>query len=205
MRIKFCDMIETYLTIQRQSNGIYKEKGSKFLSFALPVRHIDEIKKHLAAFKKEYYDARHICYAYMLGAEREEYRANDDGEPSGTAGKPILGQINFRGLTNVLVVVVRYFGGILLGTGGLITAYKEAASDALEQAEIIKLTVDCIMDVFFEYPVMDVVMNAIKQHQAQIKIQDFNEGCFIRLIVPIANKTVLFDKLEKVASQVIIS
>lgn len=198
-------MIETYLTIQRQSNGIYKEKGSKFLSFALPVRHIDEIKQHLAAFKKEYYDARHVCYAYMLGAEREEYRANDDGEPSGTAGKPILGQINSRGLTNVLVIVVRYFGGILLGTGGLITAYKEAASDALEQAEIIELTVDCTMDVFFEYPVMDLVMNAIKQYQAQIKIQDFHESCFIRFIVPVANKTVLFDKLEKVVSRVVIS
>ena len=198
-------MIETYLTIQRQSNGIYKEKGSKFLSFALPVKHIDEIKQHLAAFKKEYYDARHVCYAYMLGAEREEYRANDDGEPSGTAGKPILGQINSRGLTNVLVIVVRYFGGILLGTGGLITAYKEAASDALEQAEIIELTVDCTMDIFFEYPVMDLVMNAIKQYQAQIKIQDFHESCFIRFIVPVANKTVLFDKLEKVVSRVVIS
>lgn len=198
-------MIETYLTIQRQSNGIYKEKGSKFLSFALPVRHIDEIKQHLAAFKKEYYDARHVCYAYMLGAEREEYRANDDGEPSGTAGKPILGQINSRGLTNVLVIVVRYFGGILLGAGGLITAYKEAASDALEQAEIIELTVDCTMDIFFEYPVMDLVMNAIKQYQAQIKIQDFHESCFIRFIVPVANKTVLFDKLEKVVSRVVIS
>lgn len=198
-------MIETYLTIQRQSNGIYKEKGSKFLSFALPVKHIDEVKQHLAAFKKEYYDARHICYAYMLGAEREEFRANDDGEPSGTAGKPILGQINSRGLTNVLVIVVRYFGGILLGTGGLITAYKEAASDALEQAEIVELTVECILEVFFEYPVMDVVMNAIKQHQAQINTQEFNENCFIRLIVPVANKIILFDKLEKVASRVIIS
>lgn len=198
-------MIETYLTIQSQSNGIYKEKGSKFLSFALPVKHIDEVKQHLAAFKKEYYDARHICYAYMLGAEREEFRANDDGEPSGTAGKPILGQINSRGLTNVLVIVVRYFGGILLGTGGLITAYKEAASDALEQAEIVELTVECILEVFFEYPVMDVVMNAIKQHQAQINTQEFNENCFIRLIVPVANKIILFDKLEKVASRVIIS
>jgi len=198
-------MIETYLTIQSKSNGIYKEKGSKFLSFALPVKHIDEIKQHLAAFKKEYYDARHVCYAYMLGAEREEFRANDDGEPSGTAGKPILGQINSRGLTNVLVIVVRYFGGILLGTGGLITAYKEAASDALEQAEIVELTVDCILEVFFEYPVMDVVMNAIKQHQAQINTQEFNENCFIRLIVPVANKIILFDKLEKVASRVIIS
>lgn len=198
-------MTETYLTIHKQSNGIYKEKGSRFLSFALPVKDIEEVKMKLTAYKKEYHDARHVCYAYMLGAEREDFRANDDGEPSGTAGKPILGQINSRGLTNVLVIVVRYFGGILLGTGGLITAYKEAASDALEQAEIIELTVDCTLEVFFEYPVMDVVMNAIKQHQAQINKQEFNENCFIRLIVPVANKTILFDKLEKVASRVIIS
>jgi uncharacterized YigZ family protein len=198
-------MTETYLTIHKQSNGIYKEKGSRFLSFALPVKDIEDVKTQLTAYKKEYHDARHVCYAYMLGAEREEFRANDDGEPSGTAGRPILGQINSRGLTNVLVIVVRYFGGILLGTGGLITAYKEAASDALEQAEIVELTVDCILEVFFEYPVMDVVMNAIKQHQAQINKQEFNENCFIRLIVPVANKTILFDKLEKVASRVIIS
>ncbi len=198
-------MTETYLTIHKQSNGIYKEKGSRFLSFALPVKDIEDVKTQLTAYKKEYHDARHVCYAYMLGAEREEFRANDDGEPSGTAGRPILGQINSRGLTNVLVIVVRYFGGILLGTGGLITAYKEAASDALEQAEIVELTVDCILEVFFEYPVMDVVMNAIKQYQAQINKQEFNENCFIRLIVPVANKTILFDKLEKVASRVIIS
>jgi uncharacterized YigZ family protein len=198
-------MTETYLTIHKQSNGIYKEKGSRFLSFALPVKDIEDVKTQLTAYKKEYHDARHVCYAYMLGAEREEFRANDDGEPSGTAGRPILGQINSRGLTNVLVIVVRYFGGILLGTGGLITAYKEAASDALEQAEIVELTVDCILEVFFEYPVMDVVKNAIKQHQAQINKQEFNENCFIRLIVPVANKTILFDKLEKVASRVIIS
>jgi uncharacterized YigZ family protein len=198
-------MTETYLTIHIQSNGIYKENVSRFLSFALPVKDIEEVKMKLTAYKKEYHDARHVCYAYMLGAEREDFRANDDGEPSGTAGRPILGQINSRGLTNVLVIVVRYFGGILLGTGGLITAYKEAASDALEQAEIVELTVDCTLEVFFEYPVMDVVMNAIKQHQAQINTQKFDESCFVRLIVPVANKTILFDKLEKVANRVIIS
>ena len=107
-------MTETYLTIHKQSNGIYKEKGSRFLSFALPVKDIEDVKTQLTAYKKEYHDARHVCYAYMLGAEREEFRANDDGEPSGTAGRPILGQINSRGLTNVLVIVGRYLGGILL-------------------------------------------------------------------------------------------
>lgn len=198
-------MKETYLTIQNNTKGLYKEKGSKFLSFALPVKDVEEVKMHLAVYKKEYYDARHVCYAYMLGTERDEFRANDDGEPSGTAGKPILGQINSRGLTNVLVIVVRYFGGVLLGTGGLITAYKEAASDALEQAEIVEMTVDCTMEVFFEYPFMDVVMSAVKHHQAQITKQDFNESCSVKLIVPLANKSALLEKLEKVANRIIIS
>lgn len=198
-------MKETYLTIQNNTKGLYKEKGSKFLSFALPVKDVEEVKMHLAVYKKEYYDARHVCYAYMLGAERDEFRANDDGEPSGTAGKPILGQINSRGLTNVLVIVVRYFGGVLLGTGGLITAYKEAASDALEQAEIVEMTVDCTMEVFFEYPFMDMIMSAVKHHQAQITKQDFNESCSVKLIVPLANKSALHEKLEKVANRIIIS
>ncbi|MDD2284406.1 MAG: YigZ family protein [Paludibacter sp.] len=198
-------MTETYLTIQKQINGIYKEKGSKFLSFALPVKDVEEVKMQLAAYKKEYHDARHVCYAYMLGAEREDYRVNDDGEPSGTAGRPILGQINSRGLTNVLVVVVRYFGGVLLGTGGLITAYKAAASDALEQAEIVEKTVDCNIEVFFEYPSMKIVMSAIKECQAQIIRQDFNESCCIKMTVPLANKSTLCDKLEKVVKRIIIS
>lgn len=131
-------MTDSYLTIQTQSSGLYKSKGSKFLSFAHPAKDTEEVKDLIADYKKRYHNARHVCYAYMLGPERNDFRFNDDGEPSGTAGKPILGQINARNLTNVLVVVVRYFGGILLGTGGLVTAYREAASDALEQAEIIE-------------------------------------------------------------------
>ena len=198
-------MTERFLTIQKQANGLCKEKGSKFLSFALPVRDVDEVKEYLTAFKKQYHDARHVCYAYMLGAERDEYRVNDDGEPPGTAGKPILGQINSRGLTNVLVVVVRYFGGVLLGTGGLITAYKEAAADSLDQAEIIEKTVDCCFEVFFEYPFIEHVMSAVKEFQAQVISQDFNEECKMKLRVPLANKSAFNHKLEKVAVLKIIS
>jgi len=128
--------VDSFLTITRRSEGIYKEKGSKFLAFAIPVSDVEEVKAIVAAFRKEYYDARHVCYAYMLGADREEFRANDDGEPSGTAGRPILGQINSAGLTDILILVVRYFGGVLLGTGGLVTAYKSAAADAIANNEL---------------------------------------------------------------------
>ena len=130
-------MHNTYKTIKASSNGIYKEKGSKFLSFAFPVSTVEQAKELIDKHKKEYFDARHVCYAYMLGNERDTFRANDDGEPSGTAGKPILGQLNSHQLTDILVIVVRYFGGVLLGTGGLTTAYKEAANDAITNVEIM--------------------------------------------------------------------
>ena len=198
-------MTEQYLTIQKQSSGIFKAKGSKFLSFALPVQDVDEVKVLLAAFKKEYYNARHLCYAYMLGVERDDFRVNDDGEPSGTAGKPILGQINSRGLTNVLIIVVRYFGGVLLGTGGLISAYKAAAADAIEQAEIIEKTVDCYFEIVFEYPVIETVMSAVKESQAAVISQIFNENCKLKLHLPLANKSVFLHKLEKVAMLKVIS
>ncbi|HOT89866.1 MAG TPA: YigZ family protein, partial [Bacteroidales bacterium] len=129
-------MSDIYRTIASRAEGMYKDKGSKFLSFALPVENVEEIKKILKDFQHQYHDARHVCYAYVLGNEKKDWRANDAGEPSGTAGRPILRQINTRNLTNVLVIVVRYFGGILLGTSGLINAYSEAASDALNHAEI---------------------------------------------------------------------
>ena len=123
---------DTYKTISAPSEGIYTEKRSKFIAIALPVRTVDEVKSHLEVYQKKYYDARHVCYAYMLGPERKDFRANDNGEPSGTAGKPILGQINSYGLTDVLIVVIRYFGGIKLGTSGLIQAYKAAAIEAIQ-------------------------------------------------------------------------
>ena len=196
-------MSDTYKTISLSTEGIYKEKGSKFLSFAISVNSSEEVKELIKTFKKEYYDARHVCYAYMLGAERKEWRANDDGEPSGTAGRPILGQINSRELTNILVVVVRYFGGILLGTGGLTTAYKEATSDALNQAEIIEKTVDEILTVNFEYILMNDVMHVIKDTNAQILHQTFDNQCSMVLSIRKQEFSLLKDKMEKINGLVI--
>ena len=156
----------TYLTIDSPSEGLYKDKGSRFLSFAEPINNVEEAKERIAYYRKEYYDARHCCYAYVLGAGEgdsmgcmgTEYRANDDGEPSGTAGRPILGQINANKLTNILVVVIRYFGGVLLGTGGLIVAYKEATKDALGHANIIRKDVFVTKQISFSYEKMSDVM-----------------------------------------------
>lgn len=172
-------MTERYLTIAGEAEGIYKDKGSKFLAFAVPAESIEDVKEQLEQFRQRYHDARHVCYAYMLGAERQDYRANDDGEPSGTAGRPILGQINSRQLTNILIVVVRYFGGILLGTGGLITAYKEAASDALSRAEIVEKDVMIHKILRFPYEKMNEVMRLLKDTQAVITRQDFDGECII--------------------------
>lgn len=172
-------MTERYLTIAGEAEGIYKDKGSKFLAFAVPTENIEDVKEQLEQFRQRYHDARHVCYAYMLGAERQDYRANDDGEPSGTAGRPILGQINSRQLTNILIVVVRYFGGILLGTGGLITAYKEAASDALSRAEIVEKDVMIRKTLRFPYEKMNEVMRLLKDTQAVITRQDFDGECII--------------------------
>ena len=143
---------DTYKTIEGRSESIYTEKRSKFIAIALPVRTLSEIKSCLEEYQKKYYDASHVCYAYMLGPERKDFRANDNGEPSGTAGKPILGQILSKELTDVLVIVVRYFGGIKLGTSGLIVAYRTAAAQALEEAVVIEKTVDEDITVMFEYP-----------------------------------------------------
>lgn len=168
---------DTYLTVARLSEGLYKEKMSKFISFAVPVSTLDEVKEALARYQKEYYDARHVCWAYMLGAARTEYRVNDNGEPSGTAGKPILGQINSFGLTNVLIVVVRYFGGIKLGTGGLIEAYRAAAADAIRANEIVECLVEEDVRIFFEYPFMNDVMRIVKEENATIISQYFDLDC----------------------------
>lgn len=174
-------MAEKYRTIASRSEGIYKEKGSKFLSFAHPVGSVDEVKELLEHYRKEYYDARHVCYAYMLGPDRDEFRANDDGEPSGTAGRPILGQLNSQNLTNVLVVVVRYFGGILLGTGGLIVAYKEATADALANAEIVERDVMLERTFRFPYEEMNTIMKTLKAVEARITEQGYEDGqCVIR-------------------------
>ena len=191
-------MPDTYKTITAPTEGIYKEKGSKFLSFAIPVHTADEVKELVKTYKKDYYDARHVCYAYMLGAERKEFRANDDGEPSGTAGRPILGQINSRELTNVLVIVVRYFGGILLGTGGLVVAYKEATADALNQALISKKTVDETISIHFDYVLMNEVMRIIKDTNAQILNQSYDNDCIMCLSIRKREVGILKEKLFKI-------
>ncbi|HCO68625.1 MAG TPA: YigZ family protein, partial [Dysgonomonas sp.] len=144
--------MDTFRTVKDIAKGNFTEKRSKFISYAIPVETVEDVKNELEKYRKEFYDARHICWAYMLGPERKEFRANDDGEPSGTAGKPILGQINSNELTDVLILVIRYFGGIKLGTSGLIVAYREAALEAIKNAEIIEKTVDLDISFYFEYP-----------------------------------------------------
>jgi len=193
----------TYKTISSPSEGIYREKGSKFLAFAIPVNDVDEIKEMLKNFRKKYHDARHVCYAYMLGAERTDFRVNDDGEPSGTAGRPILGQINSLNLTNILVVVVRYFGGILLGTGGLITAYKEAAADALQNAAIVEKEVTSIYILNFDYPVLNDVMHIIKTYNISILSQQFEEKCKMKIEVPRQIEELIVGKMKEKVDQLL--
>jgi len=172
---------DTYKTIRTLSEGLYKEKGSKFLAFAHPVESASEVKTLLEAYRKTYYDARHVCFAYSIGADASETRASDDGEPSGTAGRPIQGQILSFGLTNVLVVVIRYFGGVLLGTGGLVIAYKAAAADALQAADILEKTVDVEFSIHFEFPYMNDVMKLVKSLDAKILEQNYDTNCGMRL------------------------
>ncbi len=191
-------MDDTYKTIAKLVEGTYSEKRSKFLAFAIPVRSLDEVKEYLKFYEKKYFDARHVCYAYMLGAERVDFRANDNGEPSGTAGKPILGQINSFGLTDVLIVVVRYFGGIKLGTSGLIVAYKAAAQDALNAAEIIEKTVDADISFLFEYPFMNDVMRIVKEESPEIVSQDFDNDCLMTLRIRKSQFDRLKERLKKV-------
>ena len=168
---------DTFRTIKGPAEGLYKEKGSKFLAFAYPVRSVEEVKSHLDKLRKDYFDARHHCYAYILGATKEAWRANDDGEPSGTGGRPIYGQLLSADLTDTLIVVVRYFGGILLGASGLANAYKVAARDAIEHAEIIERTIDIRYRLQFEYALMNDVMRIIKEFGLVPRNQNFNLDC----------------------------
>jgi len=174
-------MCDLYKTIKAPAEGIYKEKGSKFLSYAYPAKHESFIKEQLGIIKKQYHDARHYCYAWRLGAEKTLYRVNDDGEPSGTAGKPIFGQIVSRDLTDILVIVVRYFGGTKLGVGGLIQAYRAAASDALNNSTIIECRVFDILKLEFAYDQMNSVMKIIKDKQLEFEDQNFDMDCSLIL------------------------
>ena len=176
-------MSDEYKTIASTSEGYYTEKRSKFLAFAHHVQTVDEVKELLAGYRKKYYDARHVCYAYMLGAERLEFRANDDGEPSSTAGKPILGQINSNELTDILIVVVRYYGGVNLGTSGLIIAYREAAADAISHATIETRQVEEIVKYSFAYPQMNDVMRIVKDMNPHIINQTYDNTCEIVLSI----------------------
>ncbi len=176
-------MSDEYKTIASTSEGYYTEKRSKFLAFAHHVQTVDEVKELLAGYRKKYYDARHVCYAYMLGAERLEFRANDDGEPSSTAGKPILGQINSNELTDILIVVVRYYGGVNLGTSGLIIAYREAAADAISHATIETRQVEEIVKYSFAYPQMNDVMRIVKDMNPRIISQTYDNTCEIVLSI----------------------
>lgn len=188
---------ENYRTLATSGEGLYREKGSKFIAFAYRVGSVDEVREVMATVRKKYYDARHVCYAYMLGAARTEFRANDDGEPSGTAGRPILGQINSRNLTDVLVIVVRYFGGVLLGTGGLIVAYKEAAADALNNAELVEKQVEEALTIVFEYRQMNEVMKCIREHRAKIVSQLTGMECVIQVLAGLSTSKIMINQLEK--------
>lgn len=187
---------DTFLTIASPAIGEYKEKGSKFIALAYPVSSEEEIKEILASTRKKYYDARHHCFAFMLGEHGQHYRANDDGEPAHTAGDPILGQIRSRNLTNILVIVVRYFGGTKLGVGGLIVAYKTATSEALDKAVIIEKTIPATLTLYFDYPWLNAVMKLVKEYEMEIISQELTISCNITLSI---RKSLLYEVKTKFA------
>ena len=194
--------MDTYLTISSVSEALYKDKGSKFYAFAYPVQTVEQIKEILAEKRKEYYDARHVCYAYMLGYERNQFRANDDGEPSGTAGRPILGQINSSNLTDILIIVVRYFGGTLLGTSGLIQAYKTSAAEAIAAATIEERIVEKTFVSKFGYQDLNAVMRIMKDFDLTIvnQVQEMDCTLYVRIrLSDIDRVRDRFDKLDFVS------
>jgi uncharacterized YigZ family protein len=192
---------DEFKTIKTTGEGFYSEKRSKFLAFAHHVETIDEVKELLDTYRKKYYDARHVCYAYMLGAERTEFRANDDGEPSSTAGKPILGQINSNELTDILIVVVRYYGGVNLGTSGLIVAYREAAADAIAHCTVETRQVEEVVSYSFAYPMMNDVMRIVKDMAPRIVSQTYDNTCEIRLAIRKSEAEQLRQRLAKLSFQ----
>lgn len=181
-------MAETdkYLTLEELSEGVYKDKGSRFYAFVFPVASVDDAKKKLDEYRKKYHDARHVCYAYVVGKTDDDCvtRSSDDGEPSGTAGKPMLTQLVSNGLHDVMAVVVRYFGGVLLGTGGLVVAYRSAMEDALQNARIVEKTVEDEITVEFEYEKMNSIMKVVKDNSLKIVSQQFDLKCSVIVLVP---------------------
>lgn len=193
------EMSDEYLTISTTGEGYYTEKRSKFLAWAHHVETADEVKAIVADYRRKYYDARHVCYAYMLGPERTDFRANDDGEPSSTAGKPILGQINSAELTDVLVVVVRYYGGVNLGTSGLIVAYRQAAAEAIGNAAKEKRQVEEVVSYDFPYTMMNSVMRVVKDMQPRILSQTYDNTCQLRMAIRRSEAEQLRQRLAKLS------
>lgn len=191
---------DTYKTIECRAQGVYKDRGSRFIAVAYPVNTEAMAKQILAEVRSQYHDACHHCYAYMIGADRQTYRSCDDGEPSGTAGKPILNKILSKDLTNIFVVVVRYFGGTLLGVPGLINAYKNAAQEALNNAKIITKTVKDIYEIHYAYPVMNDVMKLLKDNETEIISTDFAENCKVIFSIRKNDSVMIFDRLKKLES-----
>ncbi len=189
---------DQYLTIEAPSEGLFKDKGSKFLAFAYPVRSEEEIKTLVGHLKKDHYSARHHCYAWRLGPEGEHYRANDDGEPSGTAGRPILGQLLSANLTDTLVVVVRYFGGTLLGVSGLISAYRNAAADAIGKATVVEKMVEHSVEIIFGYPSQNQVMKVIKEEQLELLTSSYGFDCRISVLVRLSKLEAVIGKFSKI-------
>lgn len=190
---------DEFKTITNVGEGTYSEKRSKFLAFSHHVENVDEVKELIQQYRKKYYDARHICYAYVLGAERNVFRANDDGEPSSTAGKPILGQINSMELTDVMVVVVRYYGGVNLGTGGLIVAYRTSAAAALASSKVETRQVEAVVTYDFPYVMMNSVMRVVKELKPRIISQTYDSTCEIKLGIRKSEEDLLKSRLEKLS------
>lgn len=190
-------MSDIYYTIKETGESKYVEKMSRFLSFALPVQRAEEAKAEVKRFQNKYHDARHVCWAYMIGRDRDEWQLNDNGEPSGTAGKPILGQINSKGVTNVLVVVVRYFGGIKLGTPGLIAAYREAARLALEEAGVKEMCKMRVVEINFPYVGADGVMKIVKAENVEVRDRVFDNTCGLTIAVPLGKRDEIIGKILK--------
>ncbi len=188
---------DTYRTTTKASKGLFKDKGSKFIAISFPVGSEEEVKHKLAELRKEYHDARHHCYAYQLGFDKSAYRINDDGEPSGTAGKPIFGQILSKDLTNILIVVVRYFGGTKLGVSGLINAYRSAARDALDNNTIITKTINEIYELSFDYPLMNDVMRILKDEKLKQLSQSFELSCSLTFSVRKSDAMRVHEKFKK--------
>ena len=189
---------DTYKTIGLPNEGLYKEKGSRFISYAFPVTNEHQIKEIITNLKKEHHSARHHCFAWRLGSDLQSFRVNDDGEPSGTAGKPIFSQIQLHGLTNILIIVVRYFGGILLGTSGLINAYKQAAADVLNNASIIEKVVEINIEVNFDYLAMNDFMTIMKEFQVGMKESHFDNSCKVNFSVRKQLMDQIMEKLGKI-------